>query len=72
MVTTHVGRACLRVPIFPVRNKRYHNDRIAMQIAVRYGMTYEYKMARRHRLSPIEALEEWDMITPEDYKLFEE
>ena len=53
--------------------KRYsHQDRIAMSIASRYGMTYPYKQARRMRQTPIEALEEWDLIKPEDYKLFEE
>ncbi len=25
---------------------------------------------RRHHLSPIEALEDWDMLKPEDYELF--
>jgi hypothetical protein len=52
------------------RNKFFHQDRIAMRIAARYGMTYEYKLARRHRLNPVEALEDWDLITPEDYTLF--
>ena len=37
-----------------------------------YGMTHPYKLARRQRRTPIEALEEWDLIKPEDYKLFEE
>ena len=35
-------------------------------------VTHEYKTARRHRLTPIEALEDWDMLTQEDYKLFED
>lgn len=54
---------------FRRKNKFYHQDRIAMRIASRYGLTYEYKLARRHRLSPIDALEDWDMMKPEDYKL---
>ena len=57
---------------FRYRNPYYHQDRIALNIAARYGMTYEYKLARRHHLTPIEALEDWDMLKPEDYKLFEE
>ena len=52
------------------RNKFFHQDRIAMRIAARHGMTYEYKLARRNRLNPIEALEDWDLMTPEDYTLF--
>ena len=51
-------------------NKFFHQDRIAMRIAARHGMTYEYKLARRKRLDPIEALEDWDLMTPEDYALF--
>lgn len=53
-------------------NKYYHQDRIAMRVADRHGMTYEYKMARRHRLTPIEALEDWDLLLPEDRELFNE
>ena len=34
------------------RNKHFHQDRIAMRIADRYGMTYDYKVARCHRLTP--------------------
>lgn len=45
-------------------------DRIAMCIAARYGMTQAYKTARRHGLSPTEALEDWDLMGPEDYKFF--
>ena len=52
------------------RNKFFPQDRIAMRIAARHGMTYEYKLARRKRLDPIEALEDWDLMTPEDYALF--
>ena len=52
------------------RNKYFHQDRIAMRIADRYGMTYDYKEARRHRLTPIEALEDWDLLTAENIKQF--
>ena len=52
------------------RNKFFPQDRIAMRIAARHGMTYEYKLTRRKRLDPIEALEDWDLLTPEDYALF--
>ena len=57
---------------FHIKNRYFHEDRIAIRLAARFGLTYEYKLARRHRLSPIEALEDWDMLSPEDYKLFEE
>ena len=56
--------------LFRRRNDYYHYDRIAMRIADRKGMTCEYKTARRHHLTPIEALEDWDLMTPEDYELF--
>lgn len=52
------------------RNKYFHQDRIAMRIADRYGMTYDYKVARRHHLTPIEALEDWDLLTAENNKQF--
>ena len=51
-------------------NKNYHQDRIAMRIAARRSMTCEYKRARKSGLNPIEALEDWDLISPDDYKLF--
>ncbi|SDN81212.1 hypothetical protein SAMN04487900_103146 [Prevotella communis] len=54
------------------KNKYFHQDRLAMRIASRYGLTYEYKLARRNRLSPIEALEDWDMMKSEDYDLISE
>ena len=52
------------------KNKRLHQDRIAMRIADRYGLTREYKTARRNGLNPLEALEDWDMILPEERELF--
>ena len=45
-------------------------DRIGMKIAARHGMTEDYKMARRHNLNPLEALEDWDLVTDEERKLF--
>lgn len=61
----------LAMNIFRNRHNFFHLDRIAMRIAARYKMTYEYKLARKNRLDPIEALEDWDLITPEDYALFD-
>ena len=52
------------------RNKYFHQDRIAMRIADRYGMTYDYKEARRHHLTPTEDLEDWDLLTAENIKQF--
>jgi len=52
------------------KNKYLLQDRIAMRIADRYGMTREYKMARRNGLTPIESLEDWDMLLPEERELF--
>ncbi len=53
-----------------MKNKYIAQDRIAMRIADRYGMTREYKTARRHHLTPLEALEDWDLIMPEKRELF--
>lgn len=53
-----------------MKNKYIAQDRIAMRIAYRYGMTQEYKIARRHHLTPLEALEDWDLIMPEERDLF--
>lgn len=54
------------------RKENFHYDRIAMRIAAKYGMTFEYKLARRNRLSPLEALENWDLLQPGEHKLFYE
>ena len=54
-----------------MKNKYITQDRIAMRIADRYGMTQEYKIARHHHLTPLEALEDWDLIMPEERDLFE-
>ena len=45
-------------------------DRLALQIAAKYGMTKEYKMARRQNMRPLEALEEWDLVKEEERELF--
>lgn len=45
-------------------------DRIAMQIAARHGMTQEYKTARRQNMRPLEALDDWDLVSDEERKLF--
>ena len=57
-------------PFKAMKNKYIAQDRIAMRIADRYGMTREYKIARRHNLTPLEALEDWDLIMPEERDLF--
>lgn len=51
--------------------KRRHQDRIAREIAERYNLLDEYLYARRQGLSPIEALEEWDLLTTEVRKKIE-
>ena len=45
-------------------------DRIALRIASRYGMTQEYKMARRQNMRPLEALEDFDLVKEEERELF--
>lgn len=51
------------------KNKYSHQDWIAMRIAARYDLVEEYKIARRHRRTPLQALEEWDLLTEENLKL---
>ena len=46
------------------KSKYFKEDREAMRIADRYGLTYEYKLARRHNRTPQEALEDWDLVEP--------
>lgn len=53
------------------KNRYYREDRIAMRIAGGYGLTHEYKTARRHGLKPLDALADWDMLTPESLALLE-
>lgn len=45
-------------------------DEQAMAIADRYGMRKEYLAARKFGFSPLEALEDWDMILPSEKELF--
>ena len=52
--------------------KRRRQDRIAREIAASHNMLADYLAARQEGLSPIEALEEWDLIKPEDYSLFDD
>lgn len=55
------------------RKSRYpHQDRIAMRIADRHDMVEGYKTARRKGYTPIEALEDWDLLDEEAKKMFEE
>ena len=42
-------------------NKYFAEDLAAMRIAAEHDMTYDYKEARRHGLTPQEALEDWDL-----------
>lgn len=53
-------------------SKRRKQESIAREIAAKYGMLDDYIEARREGLSPIEALEEWDMLTTEDRQTLEE
>jgi hypothetical protein len=50
--------------------KYFSQDRRAMRIADRHNMVNEYKMARRHHLTPLEALEDWDLIEENERSLF--
>ena len=52
------------------KRKWFAQDRIAMRIADRSGMTHEYKTARRQNMRPLEALEDWDLVKDEERKLF--
>lgn len=47
------------------RFKHYRQDRIGLTIASRYNLAEEYKTARRHRRNPVQALQEWDLLTEE-------
>ena len=44
-------------------------DRVAAEIAARYNMSRAYKMARNFGLTPIESLDENDLLTEENYHL---
>lgn len=51
--------------------KLMKQDRIAREIAARYGRTAEYEAARKEGVSPLEALKDWNMVTEEDRKVFD-
>lgn len=51
--------------------KRRKQERIAREIAAKYNMVEDYRLARRQGLSPLEALEEFDLIKPEERALFD-
>ena len=44
-------------------------DRVAAEIAARYNLSKAYKMVRRFGLSPVEALDENDLLTEENFHL---
>lgn len=54
------------------RNKYFRQDRRAMRIANRHKLVPEYKKARRFGFTPLESLEDWDMLLPGESKLFDE
>lgn len=51
--------------------RRKRHERLARQIAAQHGMLDDYRAARRSGLSPIQALEEWDLLRPEDRQMFD-
>lgn len=48
--------------------RRFKQDRIAREIAASHDMLADYRAARRAGLSPLEALEEWDLLDEEAIK----
>ena len=55
-----------------MKNKYFIQDRIALRIAARSGMTQEYKDARRHNMRPLQALEDWDLIGDAERELLKD
>ena len=51
--------------------RRRRHERLARQIAAQHSMLDDYRAARRSGLSPIQALEEWDLLSPEDRQKFD-
>lgn len=49
-------------------SKHRKQHRIAREIAASHDMLADYKAARRNGLSPLEALEEWDLLDEETKK----
>lgn len=52
------------------RNTRRLEEK-ALAIADRYGMRKEYLAARKFGLDPLSALDDWDLIRPEERALLE-
>ncbi len=48
--------------------KRRRQERIARDIAASRNLEADYRAARRQGLSPVEALEEWDLLDEEAKK----
>lgn len=64
-------RLLLDIWHFLVGGQQYcPQDRLALRIASRRGMTQEYKDARRHNMRPLQALEDWDLVNEEERKMF--
>lgn len=61
-ILSRVGRA-FRMYMARRRTRKIQ-DRIARDYAQHHGLLREYKTARRY-LTPLEALEEWDLLTPQ-------
>ena len=59
------------IGLFRSRRTR-RQDEIALSIAERRGMKDVYLAARPYTRTPLEALEDYDMVTAEERKLFEE
>lgn len=53
-------------------SKHRQQDRIAREIAASHNMLDDYRAARRNGYSPIEALEEWDLLDDEALKMLRE
>ena len=51
--------------------RRRRQERLARQIAAQNSMLDDYRAARRSGLSPIQALEEWDLLSHEDRQMFD-
>lgn len=52
--------------------QRKAQDRIAREIAERYGMLKEYEAALKGGFTPLEALDDWDMVTEEEKERLKE
>ena len=61
-----------QITIMCFHNKRRNQGRIAREIAASHNMLDDYKAARRDGCSPLEALEEWDLLDEEAIKKLNE